>query len=258
MENFLKTADYSAIAKVYDKNPIRLQYDPEPHIGRLLSSTNKTILILDVACGTGNFLLAQTEYFPDKRIKWHGCDLSLDMLSISKAKLANGIELTTADAADLPYPNEQFDFVTCNFAFHHFQGKVSCISQFHRILKPGGVFQMKNICPEAMPLSWVYHYFKAARKIDRQRFWSNDHLRKAFAKCGFSVELTTTITEKAFPLTSLLEEARNRDMSQLNLLSEKEYRKGLARIQSATQTGDFYEGNFALLKLCGAKVTPNG
>ena len=213
MENFLKATDYSVIAKVYDKNPIRFQYDPEPHIGRLLSSTNQAISILDVACGTGNFLPAQTEYFPDKRIQWHGCDLSPDMLSMAKAKLTKAIELTTADASYLPYPDGQFDFVSCNFAFHHFQDKVSCISEFHRILKPGGVFQMKNICPEAMPLSWVYHYFKGTRKMDSQRFWSNDHLRKAFAKSRFSVELTTTITEKAFPLTSLLEEARNRDMS---------------------------------------------
>ena len=182
MENFLKTADYSVIAKVYDKNPIRLQYDPEPQIGQLLSSTTEPISILDVACGTGNFLLAQTEYFPDNRIKWHGCDLSPDMLSVAKAKLTKAIELTTADASDLPYRDEQFNFVSCNFAFHHFQDKVRCISQFHRILKPGGIFQMKNICPEAMPLSWVYHYFKGTRKMDSKRFWSNRSSKKGILK----------------------------------------------------------------------------
>jgi len=249
----MHATDYNRIAKVYDNNPIRFQYDPEPSIELILSSEGGAISILDLACGTGIYLLKQRSAFSDPRIHWYGCDLSQDMLDVAKSKLPSTILLTCGDAQHLPYTDCQFNFISCNFAFHHFVDKPRCIKELNRVLRPHGSFKMYNTCPEAMRSSWVYHYFKGTRKIDTERFWSRDRIRSTFTDIGFEVRLETTITEKLYDTSLLLAEAKNRDMSQLNLISEAEYQAGLSRIEKDVNAIRPYDGSFALLKCTAMK-----
>ncbi|NWF90821.1 MAG: methyltransferase domain-containing protein, partial [Ignavibacteriaceae bacterium] len=118
----MMTAEYSKIAKRYDKNPVRLQQPKEKYIDELLKTKKGKLCFLDLACGTGNFLKAQKKYFKDSRIHWYGCDKSMEMLEIAKSKLS-GVDLMIADAAKLPYQSNYFDFVSCNWAFQHFTNK---------------------------------------------------------------------------------------------------------------------------------------
>ncbi len=243
--------DYSRIADRYDKNPIRHHQPREALITEVLAARKGAVKILDLACGTGNYLAAQIRHFPQKRIRWFGCDLSPEMLDRARGKRL-AAELSIGNAEELAYASGSFDMVACNFAFHHFLDKARCIREIRRTLKSGGVFVMSNICPEMMPASWVYHYFPQTRAIDRERFWTNQRLFRNFQAEGFTLSMTTTIETRDFLLSGMIEEAKNRDMSQLTLIGGEEYREGLSRMKKeASRT---YTGEFATLRLVARKA----
>ncbi len=94
--------------------------------------------ILDVACGTGK----STEPLIESGLEVHGCDH--DELMIHEAKnQANikklDIQYAVADAEKLPYEDNSFDAVIVGTAFHFFVNEKS-MSEFKRVLKPGGLF----------------------------------------------------------------------------------------------------------------------
>ncbi len=248
----VKTTDYSDIAPVYDANPIRSHWDVEPEIGKALSNYTDRIHVLDLACGTGNFLIAQRAAFPDARIAWFDCDLSADMLARAQHKLPSAA-LIRADACALPYADDFFQVIVCNFAFHHFREKTRSLREIARVLAPGGVFILNNICPERMPRWWVYRYFPAARRIDRGRFWRNHRLVRALERLGFGVMINATITGKRFNPKDLEAEAANRDMSQLNVVSGARYQRGLRCLRADADRGMPYAGDFALIRLVAYK-----
>ena len=111
------TTNYAKVSKVYDSNKGRTEFPKDENINTLLEK-NGTITVLDLACGTGNYLLSQQQYYKDKNIRWIGIDLSLDMLNIAKSKniMAKFIH-SNAESFDLE--DESVDLLVCNFAFHH-------------------------------------------------------------------------------------------------------------------------------------------
>ena len=246
----MKHAEYSKIAKRYDKNPIRHNQPKEKHIEELLKFRRGRIDILDLACGTGNFLKAQEQYFKNPRLHWHGCDLSEEMLKIAKRKVKN-VDLKKADAAKLPYPANYFDLITCHWAFQHFANKSKAVKEIYRTLKQNGTLIMRNISPEMMPLWWVYTLFPSTRQIDRERFWSNKKLYSQFEKIGFHVGIKIEFSMKRKSYEEIYFDAKNRDTSHLTMISETEYQNGLKKIKEMWE--EKFVDQFAIIELIGRK-----
>lgn len=71
--------------------------------------------ILDVACGNGNYYT----YFTEVRgFEYTGCDLSENMVAICQDTYPDG-EFIHADAADLPFNDNEFDIVFCSGLLLH-------------------------------------------------------------------------------------------------------------------------------------------
>ena len=241
-----KRTDYSKIAEVYDDNPVRSQIDPDPEIQSLLSKKTGTICVLDLACGTANYIAEQRRMFPSDRIQWHGLDLSREMLEQARKKLPD-VDFFLGNAEELPYRDGDFDLVVCRFAFHHIENKRGAVSEVHRVLRTGGVFIMQNVCPEKMSRWWIHHYFPETVIADRGRFWSADRIFAALDEQGFDVRISISCDIERFDLSKLLQEAENRDASQLTMIDGEAYRSGLARMRTDRISGGSFQGDFALL-----------
>jgi SAM-dependent methyltransferase len=50
-----------------------------------------------------------------------------------------------ADGSALPFQDQSFDFVSCQFVFHHMPEKSRCLRDVLRLLKPGGRFVLRNV-----------------------------------------------------------------------------------------------------------------
>lgn len=95
--------------------------------------------VLDVATGTGDFALELKARAPQVEVV--GSDFVPEMLSLASEKArARHLEIRfeEGDALNLPYPDGTFDTVTCSFGFRNFADYARGLSEFYRVLAPGG------------------------------------------------------------------------------------------------------------------------
>ncbi|MBE7219184.1 MAG: class I SAM-dependent methyltransferase [Caulobacteraceae bacterium] len=93
--------------------------------------------IVDVACGSGAFLVDLRAAFP--RAEVSGLDLSAPYAE--EARRRSGAEVIEGFAERLPFADASLDAVTCVYLFHELPPKVrrAVAAEFARVLKPGGV-----------------------------------------------------------------------------------------------------------------------
>lgn len=101
-----------------------------------LLKLNPTDILLDVACGTGDFALEASK---TKGIKIFGADLSFNMLSFfnKKSKMIRG-KLVQSVAEYLPYRDSVFNVITVAFGVRNFYDIPEGFNSFHRVLIKGG------------------------------------------------------------------------------------------------------------------------
>ena len=244
----LKT-DYSKVSKVYDKNKGRTTFAKDDEIEKLLEK-NESITVLDLGCGTGNYLLGQQEHYACENIKWIGIDLSAEMLDIAKSKNLTA-EFINANAEDFKLKENSVDLIVCNFAFHHFENKQKAIANIYSTLKKGGVLKFRNIEPECMKEWWVYKYCPETFYEDMHRFWPNDLMIHELKKCNFTnISVKREYYEKSSPITELVENYKRRDASQLAMIGDDDYQKGLNRVMQEVNQGETeYKNIVAFLEI---------
>jgi ubiquinone/menaquinone biosynthesis C-methylase UbiE len=236
--------DYSRIASRYDNNPLR-QKPVDPEIKRLLA-VKDSIKVLDIACGTGNYLQSQVTEYGSSRVKWTGIDQSEAMLEIAQKKVPDAKFLCFA-AEEINLPAGSFDYIRNEYSFHHFTDKKAFLENVFRLLKDDSLFIMVNICRDYIRNSWVYHYFPSAREADENKFISTDAIWLMMADAGLKPEIRITTTVAPLDYPARIAEAENRDMSQLQHISEDEYRQGLARMREDRSAGHVYIADYAEL-----------
>ena len=95
--------------------------------------------ILETAAGTGVVTAALAEALPDTEIV--ATDLNQAMLDVAAARVSSSnITLRQADALDLPFRDDEFDLVVCQFGVMFYPDKVRGNSEAHRVLRSGGTY----------------------------------------------------------------------------------------------------------------------
>lgn len=90
--------------------------------------------ILDVGCGNGNLF----SLLPEGRYELFGIDFSENMIAEARKKCGDRAAFSVADAEELPFEDDTFDFVVCNASFHHYIHPDTVAAEMHRVLKTGG------------------------------------------------------------------------------------------------------------------------
>jgi ubiquinone/menaquinone biosynthesis C-methylase UbiE len=225
----LPRVNYDEIADLYDAQPYRARAaDPE-----LLAFAEQRAsagpAVLDIGCGTGNQLIANRVALPQA---WYaGLDRSFGMLRQARLK-APEIAWLRADGAALPFAVRSFDFVCCQFAFHHIEDKAGMLRAVLQVLRPGGRFVLRNMCPQESA-DWLYYeYFPEARLVDLQDFWSPNTVVEVMEAAGL-VMVGVAYEHIHFEqnLSAWLEIVRRRDTcSQLQAISDAAYKAGVERL----------------------------
>ena len=101
-----------------------------------LSRITKDTVLLDVACGTGDFAITAKKL---GIAKIFGADLSINMLKIfnQKSNWSKGSIVQTV-AEFIPFKNNMFTNITVAFGVRNFYDIKKGFESFHRVLKQGG------------------------------------------------------------------------------------------------------------------------
>ena len=103
--------------------------------------------VLDLCCGQGSLTAAMSSAGATVT----GLDFSPTMLAIA-AKTAPDASLHEGDATAMPFRDESFDAVVCNFGIMHIPDQPKALSEISRVLRPDGQFLMATwVGPEASP-----------------------------------------------------------------------------------------------------------
>jgi ubiquinone/menaquinone biosynthesis C-methylase UbiE len=142
-------------------------------------------VILDVGCGWGrSFRLLQDRFSPRRMI---GIDADSEMLAAAKAEADRHglpVELHCADCARLPLGDGTVDMVFCHQTFHHLVSQREALSEFHRVLKPGGLLLFAE-STRAYIHSWTIRYlFRHPMELQRDAAEYIDMIRAA----GFQID----------------------------------------------------------------------
>ncbi|MCM1004977.1 MAG: bifunctional demethylmenaquinone methyltransferase/2-methoxy-6-polyprenyl-1,4-benzoquinol methylase UbiE [Prevotella sp.] len=113
--------------------------------------------VLDLACGTGDVTFKLAKLIPRAVIT--GGDLSKGMLKIAERKLAKqNKELQTrvnfrqCDALHLPFADGSFDALTIAYGVRNFENLRAGYTEMLRVLKPGGLLCVIELCEPANPI----------------------------------------------------------------------------------------------------------
>lgn len=92
--------------------------------------------VLDVACGTGVLARAAVSAVgPDGAV--NGLDIGPGMLAVAE-ELEPRVRWVEGDAGALPFDDDEFDAVVCQFGLMFFPDRVQAIREMLRCVRPGG------------------------------------------------------------------------------------------------------------------------
>lgn len=116
--------------------------------------------VLDLACGTGDLLIA-LERVAGRRLI--GCDFCHPMLRGARAKL-NGSRLKSvlveSDALALPFPDSSLDLITIAFGYRNLANYRAGLDEMRRVLRPGGVLAILEFTqPPNKAFASVYNWY---------------------------------------------------------------------------------------------------
>lgn len=129
-----------SIPEFYDTYLVPLMFEPfaDDLAGRL--GARPVQRVLELAAGTGAVTRAMAAALPD----WASIvatDLNQEMLDRAPACPAGcSVSWRQADAMELPFEDESFDAVVCQFGVMFFPDRAKAFAETYRVLKPGGLF----------------------------------------------------------------------------------------------------------------------
>src|SRR5690348_12226967 len=129
-----------SIPALYDTHLVPLIFEPYAlDLARRLTSMAPR-RVLELAAGTGVATRALARALPAAS-SLVATDLNAPMLEQAEAiEIARPVEWRQADALQLPFDDETFDAVVCQFGVMFFPSKPRAFSEARRVLAPGGRF----------------------------------------------------------------------------------------------------------------------
>ncbi len=160
-----------------------------PIAEHLKGRDQRGIALLDVACGTGRFLVDVRRAYP--AMKLAGLDLSPSYLAEATRNLAGfkAVDWIEAQAEEIPLANASQDIVTCIYLFHELPPKVrrTIATEIARVLKPGGLFVLIDSLQTGDRPDWdgLLELFPVRFHEPYYRHYLRDDLSAVFRDAGF-------------------------------------------------------------------------
>jgi ubiquinone/menaquinone biosynthesis C-methylase UbiE len=222
--------DYDAIANDYAKHR-----NVNPEVLRALlnaSSWTETSRLLEVGCGTGNYLAALHHAI---ECECTGIDPSEQMLEKARARWVRA-RLLRGRAEQIPCSDSSFDFVFSVDVIHHVSDRAAHYREAFRVLASGGkactVTDSEEIIRQRQPLSV---YFPETVEVELARYPRVDDLRRMMSGAGFNA--IHEVTVEFASTTTDIDAYRDKAFSSLHLISSESFERGIRQMEADLRKG---------------------
>ncbi|GGH21949.1 Ubiquinone/menaquinone biosynthesis C-methylase UbiE [Cribrihabitans marinus] len=185
---------WDRIADRYAKRPID---DPDAYqaaLERTRSHLRPQDDVLELGCGTGSTALLLA---PEVG-RYTASDLSPRMIEIGGEKAAaegvGNLEFIAADLSNPQLSDRPRDAVLALNLLHLLEDLPEALSRVHAMLRPGGLFISKTVCPISgrVPIKlrlmlWALPVMQWLGKAPYVNFMSTDELETAITQAGFEI-----------------------------------------------------------------------
>ena len=172
-------------ASTYDRAPNPILSLEERYVEPLLPSI-AALDVLDVACGTGRWLVRLSRRRPAIAA---GLDLSTEMLQQAKRKPGAG-SLVQADGMEIPLQTASMDFVICSFGLSYMINIQPFAKEMARVLRKHGRLVVTDFHPSAQARGWKRSFRHNGAIIEVSSFQRTiDHIEDTFARAGFKLSI---------------------------------------------------------------------
>jgi len=189
-------------------NQLKIRYQLEPYIlsfAKFGSSSGKKVLEIGVGLG------ADHQKFAENGAILFGCDLTKKAVDYTKQRLSLfglNSSLQIADAENLPYENNFFDFIYSWGVIHHSPDTKKAAEEIFRILKPDGearimIYHKKSFVGYMLWFRYAFLKFKPFTSLNKifsnylespgTKAYSVNEAKELFNKFT-SVNITTVLT----------------------------------------------------------------
>lgn len=129
-----------SIATIYESHMVPLLFAPYAVEMASRVAANAPKDVLEVAAGTGAVTAELLRQLP-KDATLTATDLNQGMLDVAAAKITDRrARLRSCDAQQLPFPDQSFDAVVCQFGVMFFPDKLTAYREARRVLRKGGSY----------------------------------------------------------------------------------------------------------------------
>jgi len=220
--------DYDRMAAEYARHrrvhPVLLR--------RLIDGLGPADKVLEVGCGTGNYLIAIRELVGCSG--W-GIDPSTEMLAQARAR-SGQVQLLQGKAEQLEFPDGHFDFVFSVNVIHHVGDRGRSFREAVRVLRHGGrvctVTDSEWVIRHRQPLSV---FFPETVAVDLARYPRIHEIRAGMQEAGFA-----EVAEETVEFASEVRDIgpfQDKAFSCLRLIPEDAYRRGIERMEKDLLAG---------------------
>jgi SAM-dependent methyltransferase len=184
--------------------------------------------VLDLGAGTGLFVRAFGEWFPEVSVV--AVEPSADMRS------ASGLAMLSGDAESIPLPDASVDVVWMSTVVHHVRDLAAAGVELRRVLRPGGVVVLRSLFRERHSGIGLFRFFPEAVRA----LASFPTVEEVTSGMGFEVDRLEPVPQvTAESLAQKASTVRWEADTLLRSLSAEEFEAGRARLAeaAAVETG---------------------
>lgn len=204
----------ASIPAIYEKYLVPMIFDPYAQEMAIRIAALKPLNVLEVAAGTGVLTRAMAERL-GPHVEITATDLNQPMLDIAMARHRAGRPITwrQADALALPFDDQSFDIVACQFGVMFFPDKVEGFREARRVLAGGGSY-MFNVWDRIDSNEFISAVTAALRDIfpddpplfmerTPHGYHDGDAIRRDLRAAGFSEVAIEAVDRESIALTAL-------------------------------------------------------
>ena len=227
--------DYDQIAAEYARHrqvhPGMLQALHQAAQG-LWRTSQRGSRVLEVGCGTGNYLLA---LLASTGCEGWGIDPSEGMLAQARAR-STAAHFGLGRAEQLDFPDASFDLMYSVDVVHHVSDRARYTKEAYRVLVPGG-----RLCT-ATDSEWIIRhrqplavYFPETVEPELARYPRIPALYEMMSQAGFA-EIEEHSVESSYALDDI-QIYRDKAFSALHLIADEDWARGIARMEADLEQG---------------------